>query len=343
MIIDNEFESLDDKVTMSSNMTQLRDFILSISDLIIDDIKYKKENLLSYFDEVGLLDKNNSCAIVDIGYAGTTQKAIYDLINKRVDGYYLITRYAAMELVQDGFYVDAYLDSFVDHQEHGDSRYFAYTSMIEYLFSSLEPSLRRFDKIDGNIIPVFVETDRVEERNRVLHLSQIHQGAKDFIYEYQKRFGLDINRFHFPSYHMSKTLYNFLHYPSWQDANNFAGIKFEDLFGGHDSRFLIQPIDLMAGLQKADINVDFYKRSDWKEGSFSLMKRREALVSRKSGNKALPRNKTNPPSISSNEVVSPVKNSLWKSRYKRFKNNPKRLFLNSKYKLANKIGKVIWL
>lgn len=311
-------------VNYSRDLTNIKKLINNISSDLLRSCKNKSDALNGYLRSVGIFDKELNKAIVDIGYAGTTQNKLSELTGDKFHAYYFITRYEISNILNSNQNYCAYYANLVDHQEHEDSDFFKFTSMFEFIFGAPHNTVIYFDFDEGNNpIPIFMK-DTENETLRRRMLGEIHLGARNFLSDFVNEFSEDLERMDFVAFHMVKKYKNFLNYPSWQDAMKFAGLKFEDAFGGHDQRFLIRDIN-----ECGNRNI-FVEKSDWKNGANSIF-----LKNNNNTNKIAIKKF---PSENSGKFLD---TELLSRRFRKFKKNPKVYFLDSKYSLFRFFGRII--
>src|SRR5690606_24261514 len=76
---------------LAEDKNKLINLVMDLKKQIFENAKKEREYYLEYLDHKGFLNSNKNIAIVDIGYAGTMQESLSSLINKKINGYYLIT------------------------------------------------------------------------------------------------------------------------------------------------------------------------------------------------------------------------------------------------------------
>lgn len=144
------FELNKDVILDQTNLYRVKKFLSYIYDDIFEKLKEKKELVEEYLKEMNL-EKYDSLNIVDIGWAGSTQYALYDLVDKKITGYYFGTR--------KNMYDDVKYNSFgymFDSEEPKD-RYKKVDDnvmMYEFVFSAPHGSTLGFKKEKGKVVPI---------------------------------------------------------------------------------------------------------------------------------------------------------------------------------------------
>lgn len=158
------YEDIDiDGVINEKNLGKVQNFLIELWDEIKLKLNEERELLLAYLKQEGL-DKHNNINIFDIGWAGTTHKAIRDLLNKNVYGYY--------------FGTNNFIDNYIKKNSYGYAfnnglPYKKYRSVIknvmiyELLFTAPEGSVKRFEKSGERIVPILKSTQNNESIEKV--------------------------------------------------------------------------------------------------------------------------------------------------------------------------------
>ncbi|MGF6286121.1 HAD family hydrolase [Pseudomonas silensiensis] len=248
-------------IVTNKHQEMLKPFFLDLLPLIVTAASKERANYLEYLEGTGLLD-SGEVALVDIGYAGTMQESLYLLTDRKklFGGYYLMTFRQALKRVDAyGMPIRGYLGEFVDrHDTHHP--FCRNVPLYETLFSSVDTSFVRMDRDwNGRLTPIFMDRFAAEaKREEVVH--RIHKGALSFIEETARIFGSRLKNLDIEPVKSLRVLEKFFSDPHPVDAKMFAGLVFEDAYGG-------------AGLKKILPTEDkLEEQCVWKMGAAALQR-----------------------------------------------------------------------
>lgn len=178
-----------------SNVKIVKSILSDLWNQIEKKLKEEKNALESYFIQEGLYNYD-SINIFDIGWAGSSQKALSEFLNKDVYGYYLGTNIFLDRYIKNNSYGYAF--------SNGKPRK-TYNSIInnvmmyELLFTAPEGSLKKFLKKDNKIIPIlkYTQSDIAMEKveifqSSMLDLFDIILPYKEYITEITREFALSM-------------------------------------------------------------------------------------------------------------------------------------------------------
>lgn len=184
-----------DEVINEINLIQVQNILLELWDEIEIKLKEEKDLLQQYFIQEGL-NEFTSINIFDIGWAGSTHKAMKELLKKDIYGYY--------------FGTNDFIDKYIKNNSYGYAfnngiprkRYKAIIDnvmMYEFLFTAPEGSLKKFKRIGAKVKPVLKETQDSISRdkvlifqNSILELLDIILKYKDYLTDITKDFSLSM-------------------------------------------------------------------------------------------------------------------------------------------------------
>jgi len=332
------FESLDDVIDTNERRERFKLFILSIEDVIFKSAKVERDALVKYLVKSGFT-KRRKQAVVDIGYAGTMQKSISELLElDTIYGYYFLTFKKAKTIHRLGHTVKGYVANFIDQKKS----YNPISNLglaFEIVFSNKNGSfIKMTESPNGILIPIFEATkNEAQKRN---FIGNIQSGINNFIRDYVEVTGENIKLLTFDHESGIRIYVDYLRNPAPRDVSMMEGVLFDDEFGGAGKRYMIPPY---YG-QELDI---MYLNTIWKKGCESFYKSAE--------NFNIPIMTAKKKDIESN-IHSMIKtyNSkvfsfllfvgrffLSEKKYQKLKNNPRVFFLDSKYKTLQKFGKKV--
>jgi len=208
-----------------------------------------------YLKQAGL--DRPGAAIVDIGYRGTIQRNVSDLVDGRLDGIYFITWPDVVGLLSRGLRYDAFIASDRD----ANDPVVRYVQLFELFFSGTHGSVQHFEMRDGGPVPVLADPNIDLNSRRTLNA--MRAGALEFVRDIVDRY---------PSLLASPIpdgvatvgpLVEFLRNPSTLIVEGLQGHNFEDSFGGETRPLVVPP--------QPDLSYqEVLAKSCWREGSATL-------------------------------------------------------------------------
>ena len=319
------FETLGDTVraTNAEHKQQIRQLLKLLEKDILANARQERENFQTYLAQEKIV-VDESTAIVDIGYAATSQRYLSKLTNTKVGGYYLITRLEAADYEQEGYYINAFLDNYVDHRNPEAHPFFRYTMMFENVFSSQEGSLNRFvkdttDPSGKRVVPELLPTEG--GLNRISTLTTIQRGAMDFVSDLQAQSGSNFQQLYFSPFYAARVFFRFLENPTYQDALIFNNLSVDDTFSVRKTRPILadflpyfNPKQSFRSKDEATLR----EQSEWSRGARAIilrLRKQRGLPSREVTQSTLD---ANPPMLSF-EFIAPER---MKDRLRRFRLDP---------------------
>lgn len=234
----NKF-ALDSRIN-AKHRAVLKEILLAHKDKIFAIAKRERENYLQYLQQEKLFQAGN-IAIVDIGYAGTMQESLYELMGnqKALDGYYLMTfRQALQRVEKNGLFAKAYLANFIDRHDTYHP-FCKFVPLYETLFSNTETTFLKMEK-DWNGELRAVHMDRFpQEQIRENVVARVHDGALQFIENCTLVFGYRINKLDIEPNKSMRVLDRYFSDPHPVDAEIMSGVVFEDSYGGAGLKIIL--------------------------------------------------------------------------------------------------------
>ena len=232
----------------------LRQLFLGLAGPICENAREERRVLLDYLSASGLAG-GRRIGLIDVGWHGTMQRSITDMLRERGDcpditGLYLGTYGFAHEIVlpDEKYPHDAYLFRRGDPDDYRRLIWEG-VEVVELLFSATEGTIVRIERdADGNYFPVRASTDL--EPYRIESIVRMQQGAMQFVDDYLAL------KARFPHLTLSKDtaaaqLKRFLRHPSEAEARYVGDIPHGEGFGAiyarrllaypHSLRMLAQP------------------------------------------------------------------------------------------------------
>ena len=258
------FQDVNHKINMKYDRENIKNLALSLSEDILNNAKKERELLVKYYNEKGMND--GKVALIDIGYAGTMQAALYNILNNdRINGYYFITFEKAMSNLKESYFIKAYTENFV--KPHLSKELISNNGFFyETLFCSSDHSFVKFETNESGVItPIY---DVYPDINRRDMIKNVHKGVIDFCNKMSEHFPLPSEHLLLTPSTASRIFNDLLTNPSGLDAGIFEGIEFDDGFAGAGVRYIVAPRQHFF-----DNKDKALKNSIWKQGA-SVFSRR---------------------------------------------------------------------
>ncbi len=214
------------------NIDHLKPLLQVLEKRILEQAMDERPALLAYLQNTGLhTDKRT--AIVDVGYAATTQGYLNRLLQQKIHGYYLITLDTAEKIatthqvITQGYYYHFTKPSTTEPVLYRKS------FTIEKFLSADDAQVVRYRTSQtGDIIPEF-RSLASEEQQSASTRAEIRHGILDFIHQ-----SIDIRNnllddFEIPA-HIAETLFlQFIEKPSQFEHELLRSIVLDDYYYGH--------------------------------------------------------------------------------------------------------------
>lgn len=233
------------------NNKSFKNFLNDLFPIIKSNSKEEYDGFDKYIEYMKF---SGDIAIVDIGWYGTMQKSLKNIVqDATINGYY-------MGLVpEDGYYDLNYYNGFLFDKNHNKQLYdkFHYfINIFEFMFLAQHGSVKRF--LDNEN---FVELYEYEYNGKVEKdfAKDIQNGALKFIQDFkdykEKEILLDIN------VAVSNLLMLTLN-PTYKDAKKFGNILFDD----DERNFIAKPKSLFYYMLHSKKFIEDFKNSSWRIG-----------------------------------------------------------------------------
>lgn len=241
---------LDAEVGGQAGNTTRVQLALSLEGPILANARRERGAYQAYLKEQGL-GGTGRAAIVDIGYAGSMQKALLRMTNrKQLGGYYFMTFASARPLAVDGQICRGYVTEFVEQATclHPLARH---GLMFEVMLSNSQPSLKRFGMApDGRPTPESQPHYLSAEMRRFQR--GLREGLSAFTTDLVEAFGSHLEQFDLDADTALLPLTQLFDAPTAADAECFVGVTFDDDFGGAGLRYAVGPSDSSASNDSPD-------------------------------------------------------------------------------------------
>lgn len=266
LLTDADLESLDPErlnriVKDARNDIGLHRIIEELSPKIRQRCSAHHDAYCSYLRSIGLDEPG--AVIVDIGYRGTVQRNLSELLGTAIDGLYFVTWPAVTDLLSKGLRYSTFIAS--DCAQ--DDPLVRYVQLLELLMSATHGSISHFTMTESdNGSPVMLDSDIHPHVRQTLNA--LRGGALEFMTDLLDNchdlleVAPPIGREALPS------MIEFFKSPPISVVEGLADHVFEDLFGG-ETRSLVISKGQAMGIAEA------MSRSCWKEGTLALWRSNE--------------------------------------------------------------------
>ncbi len=214
------------------NIDHLKPLLQELEERILNQAEQERPGLITYLHNLGL-NKDSAAAIVDIGYAATTQKRLNQLLEQKIHGYYLMTLDSAEQValehqvIVQGYYCHYAKPSATEPIIYRKS------FTIEKFLSADDAQVvcyRRANSID--IMPEFRKQSN-EERQTVATRAEIRRGILDFVNQSINLRDNLLNDFEVPGEIAEDLFLQFIKNPSESETNLLRALVLDDYYYGH--------------------------------------------------------------------------------------------------------------
>lgn len=199
------------------NEHDFENFIRIIWNDFYDVNKYKKykNTCITYFKN----HLNGNSSTFDIGYSGQPELILSDLLNKKIDTYFI-------HINNDKAFYNSHNANYRLKTFYQFKPTFTGT-LREYLMSSNENSCTGYVKNGNNISAVYDNKSNYNYFDKKM-LSEIQNGCLDFVDDIVKKFGDKIHLLDFDNYYMSIPFEYYMNFSKDIDRDIFANLTFEE-------------------------------------------------------------------------------------------------------------------
>lgn len=183
----------------NEDISEIRPLLEYLLPDILSEAHNEKQGLLQYLRQEGFLTSDHK-TVVDVGYSGTIQKSLINILGDRVDGYYMATSEAAGKGLMNrseahGCFID---NSVALHNEH--SLILRQSFELEKLLSSDDTQIVKYILENTTVTPTY-KKQRPEELLTKDIRSELQKGCMDFV-----RDARDIRNALYPEFSPSLTI-----------------------------------------------------------------------------------------------------------------------------------------
>ncbi|MGY8625379.1 HAD family hydrolase [Chromobacterium violaceum] len=313
----------------SNHRHLVKEILLKHKDKIFSIAEYERNNYIDYLQRENFFD-DGEISIADIGYAGTMQQSLYELISHRkfIHGYYLMTfRQALLRVEKNGLSAKGYLANFVDR--HDTSHPFCkFVPLYETLFSSAETTFIKMER-DWNGELQSVHMNRYpQEQIREDVVVRIHEGALNFISNTTSVLRNKICHMDIEPNKSMRALDRYFTSPHAVDAKIMQGVVFEDAYGGAGLKIILPS------------NGNLSAKAVWVNGKNCLESKQGKEASKNIEGTS---NNTHHSHVEKNIIKGLTRIISSKKKYNKLINSPSAFFSESRNKLVKALGKVYFL
>lgn len=248
---------LDHVVVRSTDDKPLRHALSLAEDRILTNAQEHRQAYLAYLASIGLGE--GRCAIVDVGYRGTVQRSLSELLSCRLGGMYLVVWPAIERLWEAGLRFDAFMRLDQNAADIINRNLF----LLELLLSGTHPSISHFTVNEGKPVPRLMPIDTTPLTRQTLNA--VRQEALSFVREVCEAYSNQIALMPVDAETVFASFRKMLLQPPLEFPDGLREHILEDDFGGETRRLIVSP--------GGDIDLkDALDASGWKEGTVALWK-----------------------------------------------------------------------
>lgn len=231
MLVTRGLWSEGDLVEITSDGIGSLDGILkALLPAILDHGRSEQPAILQYFDDCGLNDEGRF-AVVDVGFSGTIQRGMNQLLGRKIHGYYMATLESAVAM-QEQFGVTASGSYFDGAPRENAPLFIAKSFVSEKLLSANDTQLVRYSRDkSGTVSAVFRELSEEEEAVFPLRAA-IRAGAMQFVHDAQSVERDLCPGFRFPLWLAAAVFESFVENLSGKESATIKGVTLDDHYCG---------------------------------------------------------------------------------------------------------------
>lgn len=246
---------------IKKNKDSIISLLEDISETIINNSTRERALLLEHYKQHGLTDCEKKPLLVDIGHAGSLQKSISRLIDRKLSANYFVTSDAIKSnVLTEGLSAKGYYKEHLPPSEKEDP-YNKFILLFELCFLNNKSSFIKFAENQGQIYPIYADSSRDEKRKEFS--LEVHAGVCQLCKDVKNIIGTNITNYDYPSGVAVSAFEKMLREPHVKDAEIFLNLCFENNYSGRGERDIIyiDPEDREYSLSQ----------SLWKEGAKAIL------------------------------------------------------------------------
>ncbi|WP_292994988.1 rhamnan synthesis F family protein [Nitrosomonas sp.] len=214
------------------NIDHLKPLLQELEERILNQAGQERPGLMAYLHHLGL-HKDSTVAIVDIGYAATTQKRLNQLLGQKIHGYYLMTLDSAEQValkhqvIAQGYYCHYAKPTATEPIIYRKS------FTIEKFLSADDAQVVCYRKTNStDITPQFREQSN-EERHTAAARAEIRRGILDFVNQSINLRDNLLTDFEVPGEIAEDLFLQFIKNPSGSETDLLRTLVLDDYYYGH--------------------------------------------------------------------------------------------------------------
>ncbi|MBZ6387063.1 MULTISPECIES: rhamnan synthesis F family protein [Pantoea] len=163
----------------NKDISSIEPLLKYLSEDIIKSAMIEYDAMNHYLEGTGIKG-NDSSAIVDVGYSGTIQKSLNELLKKPVHGFYMATSH----LIRDGMHPSSLTEGcFVSNGEANfiDSRIFSKSFALEQLLSANDAQIAKYVLNEHGLLDKVFKPLRDEEKATQPVRNDLQRGIMEYV------------------------------------------------------------------------------------------------------------------------------------------------------------------
>lgn len=216
------------------NIEHLKPLLQALENRILEQAAQERPALMAYLQHTGLhSDACTDSAIVDIGYAATTQDRLNQLLQQKIHGYYMMTLDRAKpvadthQVITQGFYCHFAKPSATEPQIYRKS------FTIEKLLSDDTAQIVRYHMDDNGATTPEYRPQTAEERQSATTRAEIRRGIMDFTHRTLSVRDHVLNDFEIPHTIAEMLFLTLIDHPSQSESDLLRTLVLDDYYYGH--------------------------------------------------------------------------------------------------------------
>jgi predicted HAD superfamily hydrolase len=252
------------RVSDSADLARLQRLLDSLAPVILKNSADERAALVRYLDDNGVIAAGSNCALVDIGYSGSIQRYVQNILGINIPGYYMLTHEPA-RWTFEGSSAEAFFAEWDEPRMADCHPLNEYVFLFETVLSSCEASLKRH-RYDENGVWSMEHLSADREPQRFSFMKRIHAGIVAFADDFIVGADFCFDDLPLGTYLGSKVFFELARRPRAGDARLFAGLKVENSFGGGNTWLLYDEPAAASSITPRTRDVALGK-SQWKEAA----------------------------------------------------------------------------
>lgn len=308
---------------------RLAALVQSLGDMVLQRAQAARATLRQQAALQGI-EAHSRVGVVDVGCSTVMQNYLERALQlqHRTNGCYFVTNHRAFSFQRMGIQSSGYIAELED-QNCDTTPYFNNIELFETLFSAPHGSVMDLHAdADGTLQPVLLD-DGCHRKNAIV--AALHDGAMDFVSDYLTVLGHQLLLTFMSRKMATNFAFEFVTNPGLYDALLFAGVEFENDYGGFANVAIVAEPDT-ATLR---LPADFDKTSAWKPAVKSIQAGFALLAAKQSSLAPVPNGATAARAAVNTPAKQATPNDGKPSRFARkmakLKKNPHGYFKDSKY------------